>query len=135
MTGDELAVAAERLIGCRFRLHGRDPATGLDCVGVLDAALRACGQRPVLPTGYALRTRQPDRLLPPPASCGLAPAAGPIASGDVLLVAAGPAQAHLVIAASGGRFVHAHAALRRVVAMPGPLSDPVLHHWRPAPAC
>lgn len=51
--------------------------------------------------------------------------------GDVLLVRPGPAQVHLLVCARDGRFVHAHAGLRRVVAMPGPHGWPVLRHWRP----
>jgi hypothetical protein len=29
---DDLANAAAGFLGVRFRLHGRDPATGLDCI-------------------------------------------------------------------------------------------------------
>ena len=38
-----LARAAAGCLGVRFRLHGRDPATGLDCLGLLGAALVATG--------------------------------------------------------------------------------------------
>ena len=38
-TGEALATAAEQLIGIPFRLHGRNPETGLDCVGVVAAAV------------------------------------------------------------------------------------------------
>jgi cell wall-associated NlpC family hydrolase len=44
-----LATAAETLVGSRFRLHGRDPETGLDCVGVVAAAMAAIGQSPPSP--------------------------------------------------------------------------------------
>ena len=37
--GPALASAAEALVGARFRLHGRDPATGLAGLCVLAAAL------------------------------------------------------------------------------------------------
>ena len=33
MSAQALAEAAAALVGSRFRLHGRDPATGLDCIG------------------------------------------------------------------------------------------------------
>ena len=52
-----LARAARALVGARFRLHGRDPATGLDCVGLVAAALAAMGRRVPAPAGYALRNR------------------------------------------------------------------------------
>jgi hypothetical protein len=61
---------------------------------------------------------------------GLAAAAGPTRAGDVLLIRPGPAQHHLVIAATAGGFVHAHAGLRRVVLTPAPLGWTVEHHWR-----
>ena len=53
--------------------------------------------------------------------------------GDLILARPGPAQHHLLVASGPDRFIHAHAGLRRVVAMPGPLPWPVLHRWRFAP--
>lgn len=128
--GEALARAAEALAGARFRLHGRDPATGLDCIGVLAAALAAIGRRAELPTGYALRSHRLPELARWASACGLAEAQGPIRPGDVLLLRSGPCQHHLAIALPGGRFVHAHAGLRRVVAVPGPPDAPVLRRWR-----
>lgn len=125
MTGAELALAAEALVGCAFRLHGRDPATGLDCVGLLAAALG----RP-LPGGYRLRMRALPDLSGVAEGCGFVAAAGGIESGDVLIVRIGPCQFHLLIAASPARFIHAHAGLRRVVPWDAPLDWPVVHHWR-----
>ena len=46
-----------------------------------------------------------------------------------LLVQAGPAQFHLMIATDGGH-VHAHAGLGKVVEMPGASPWPVLGRWR-----
>ena len=57
MSGAALAAAAESLVGTRFRLHGRDPDTGLDCVGLLAASLAAIGRAAPLPNGYRLRAR------------------------------------------------------------------------------
>ena len=130
MSGDTLAAAAEALIGTRFRLHGRDPETGLDCIGVLAAALAATGRPAPLPNGYRLRTR---RLLPLRAlagACGFSEAQGPVLPGDVLLVRTAPCQFHLVIAATRGRFVHAHAGLKRVVALDRLPAWPIAGHWR-----
>lgn len=49
--------------------------------------------------------------------------------GDVVLVQAGVAQFHLMIAHSDGH-IHAHAGVGRVVDMPGPSMWPVLVQWR-----
>jgi hypothetical protein len=65
-----------------------------------------------------------------PADCGFVVATGAPHPGDVLLVRIGPCQFHLLIAASSGRFIHAHAGLRRVVCCDGPIEWPVVHHWR-----
>lgn len=133
MIGETLARAALALVGTPFRLHGRDPATGLDCIGVLAAALGACDLKSFLPSGYTLRNRALPELDAFLAGCGLAAATGPAAAGDVLLVQSGPGQFHLLVAAEGGGFIHAHAGLRRVVRSPPPLAWPIIAHWRLAP--
>lgn len=130
MSGQALARAAEALAGTRFRLHGRDPATGLDCVGLLAAALAAIGRPAPLPTGYALRMRILPALETVVSACGFGETSAPFAPGDVLMLRVGPCQYHLAIAARGSRFVQAHAGLRRVVIMPGPPDWPVLCRWR-----
>jgi cell wall-associated NlpC family hydrolase len=125
-----LAEAAAGLVGTRFRLHGRDPATGLDCIGLFAAAMASIGRPVLLPNGYALRTRNPGALLPNPESLGFVAASGPIEPGDVLLLAVGPAQFHLGVAIEPEILAHAHAGLRRVVS--GPLSRDwrIAGHWR-----
>ena len=133
MTGAELARAAEALVGAPFRLHGRDPASGLDCVGVLAAALKGCGRSAVLPNGYALRNRVLPDLAGFVAESGFVPVAGDAAPGDVQLVQAGPGQFHLLIALGEGCFVHAHAGLRRVVCSKPAPDWPIIAHWRLAP--
>jgi len=131
--GAEFAAAAEALVGAPFRLHGRDPAAGLDCVGVVAAAFKACGREVREPRGYGLRNRSVAPLLDLAAANDLVETDGPIAPGDVLLVRPGPGQHHLLVASCPGRFVHAHAGLRRVVAQPGPLPWPTQRRWRLAP--
>lgn len=131
MSGAALAAAAEALVGTRFRLHGRDPATGLDCIGLLSAALAATGRGAPLPNGYPLRARSLEALLPDPTACGFARVTGAIVPGDVAMLYVGPAQFHLVIGARDGGYVHAHAGLRRVVHSPGLLPGTVAGHWRP----
>lgn len=129
MTGAELAAAAERLVGSPFRLHGRDPATGLDCIGVLYVALRDVGRQPVFPNGYRLRGRTLPDLTGIAERNGLTPSAGPRGPGDVSIHRVGPCQVHLIVAAGEG-FVHAHAGLRRVVLSPGPPPAIELGRWR-----
>jgi len=130
MTGADLAVAAEALVGTPFRLHGRDPATGLDCVGVLAASLAACGVPAHLPGGYALRMRTLPELGAFVADSGFVAASGPLRPGDILLVRIAPCQFHLLVASGAGRFIHAHAGLRRVIHGDRPLDWAVIGHWR-----
>ncbi len=105
---------ARALLGTPFRLHGRDPETGLDCVGlvgiVLDRAAAA-------PTGYALRggTAQSWSKLMDAVARRRRVAIRP---GDVLLLEVGPAQFHLGLW-TGASLIHADARLRRVVETPG----------------
>lgn len=130
MSGAALADAAKALVGTRFRLHGRSPEHGVDCIGLLAAALDAIGRPAPLPTGYALRARALPALEGFAAACGFVETEEALLPGDVLMFRIGPCQHHLAIAAGGGRFVHAHAGLRRVVVAPAPLAWPVLRRWR-----
>lgn len=133
--GSAVAEAALGLVGCRFRLHGRDPATGLDCIGLVDAALAAAGARPVTPRGYGLRNVAVDGWLLFAAQSGLIAGPGPIRAGDVLLLALGYAQHHLVIALDAESVVHAHAGLRRVVQQPREPAWQIEAAWRLASSC
>jgi len=130
VSGEALAEAAVALAGTRFRLHGRSPETGLDCIGLLAAALMQIGRPAPLPTGYRLRAHVLPALEGVAKACGFAETEEQLLPGDVLLLRVGPCQYHLAIAANERRFVHAHAGLRRVVIAPGPLAEPVLHRWR-----
>jgi hypothetical protein len=124
--GERVAAAAQGVVGSRFRLHGREPASGLDCVGVVAVALRAGGHEGPVPEGYALRcgSAAPFR------DCweGLVAANGTWA-GDVLLCRVGPGQLHLGVRTALG-VVHADAGLRRVVERPGALPWPLVAAWR-----
>jgi cell wall-associated NlpC family hydrolase len=130
MMGLQLARAAEALVGTPFRLHGRDPATGLDCIGLFAAAMAAIGRDVAVPTGYPLRVRRLEGWLPDPVGFGLCPAQGGLEAGDVLLIAPGPCQLHLAIASAAGGWIHAHAGLRRVVHDAACPAGGMLHHWR-----
>jgi cell wall-associated NlpC family hydrolase len=116
--------AALAAVGARFRLHGRDAATGLDCVGLAALALRAGGYAGPVPTGYRLRGAVPVALL----DAAMARCDGARA-GDLLLFRSGPGQAHLAVRTAGG-FVHADAGLGRVVERPGEAPWPLVAAWR-----
>ena len=133
MSSAALAQAAAELVGTRFLLHGRDPATGLDCIGLLSAALARAGRAAALPNGYTLRMRDPAQWLPPPEALGFARAELPFQPGDAVLLRLGAVQVHLAIAAPDGGWIHAHAGLRRVVHQPALPDGTILHHWRLAP--
>lgn len=121
-----LAEAAIRLVGTPFRLHGRNPATGLDCVGLVAEALRQTGTRPYAPEGYRLRNLSIARWLAHAPASGLTPVDE---DGDVILARVHPLQPHLAILVPGG-FVHAHAGLRRVTFCAGPAPWPIERRWR-----
>jgi len=126
-----LARAAQDLVGAPFRLHGRDPATGLDCVGLLAVALARAGLAVDLPNGYALRSRQVPDLSRLARANGFSAVQGTGAlPGDVVIAAPSPCQVHLAVGALAGGFVHAHAGLGRVVLSPAPLPWPVASTWR-----
>lgn len=126
MSARERAVAAaQRALGARFRLHGRDPAFGLDCVGLAALAARAAGFAAEIPADYTIRGGDPSGAID---AAGLARIAKP-APGDLLLFAVGPAQFHLAVLVPGG-IVHADAMLRRVVARPGVFPWPLVAAWR-----
>ena len=131
MTRGEEAAAVARaraLVGARFRPHGRDPATGLDCVGLAGLAMAVDD----LPTGYWLRGTPAERVLARIDSAGLV--RGHPAPGALALVESGPAQLHLIVRTPDG-FVHADAGRRRVVERRGPVPWPVLAWWiRPPPS-
>lgn len=131
--GGPLAAAATQLIGSPFRLHGRDPATGLDCVGLVVAALKAIGAKPLAPTGYSLRNLSVDQWLHFAARSGLAPSPGPIRRDDVLLITLSHCQHHLAIAADATNVIHAHAGLRQVVHQPLESTWRISAKWRAAP--
>ncbi|UZK68669.1 peptidoglycan endopeptidase [Sphingomonas sp. S1-29] len=129
-----VAAAARELVGARFRLHGRDPATGLDCVGVVAAALAGAGAgagagaQVTVPQGYAMRTGDADRVAMLIARAGLVRVES-MAAGDVVLVRSGPGQLHLGVWTGAG-LVHADSHLRRVVERPGAVAWPVVGVFR-----
>lgn len=133
-TGERIAQHALSLVGTRFRLHGRDPASGLDCVGLVLASLEAAGRPLDFPADYGLRNTDISPLLALGEQDEVRQGCLPFTPGDIVLVCPGPAQYHLLVALGPASFVHAHASLRRVVETPIPqlaqLPWPILRHWR-----
>lgn len=128
--GSALAGAAERFVGVPFKLRGRDPCVGLDCLGLVLASLAAIGRRGAAAPNYGWRNLDAGAFLPLAASFGLVDAREAAQPGDILLLQPGPAQQHLAIIAHCGGMIHAHAALRRVVLTPAPPLWPLLRRWR-----
>ncbi|GAA4781194.1 hypothetical protein GCM10023219_31790 [Stakelama sediminis] len=128
MASEEIVSRAMALVGVPFRLHGRDPVFGLDCVGLASEALEAGGELGRVAQGYRLRTGDAAHVgaLIRAAGLGRVECAGP---GDLIVVRAGPGQLHLAIRVPDG-IVHADAALRRVVHRPGAVPWPVVGCWR-----
>ncbi len=126
---NELAAAARQLVGVDFRLLGRDPQQGLDCVGVLVVSLAAIDRVPRVPLHYRLRRTEIDEFIAAARLLGLTNADGQALAGDVLVARPGPAQFHAAIVTADG-IVHAHAGLGQVVLSPAPLTWPLAHHWR-----
>lgn len=122
----DLARAALELVGTPFRLHGRDPATGLDCVGLVGAAIARSGREVIAPAGYSMRSLEVTPWLRFAATNGLVETE---TDGDVILSAVHCLQPHLLVVVPGGH-IHAHAGLGRVTFLPGPLPWPVLRRWR-----
>lgn len=124
------AAAAESFLGTPFRFRGRDPRTGLDCVGLAIAALQKIGSAAPPTAPYAMRQRDYAKQLAILAEAGFEGVDDAIRPGDLLLLKAGPAQVHLAVAGRAGSIIHAHAGLGRVVTTPPPCPLPVERHWR-----
>lgn len=127
--GHRAFVRARRLVGARFRPQGYDPATGLDCVGLVWAAYAAAGRRLIRPSDYPLRGWSEERIVAALRRAGFGPAADPCRSGDVALVALAAGQFHLALIGPD-RCVHAHAGLRRVVESPLDAALLAAPRWR-----
>lgn len=128
MSGDAVVARARSLVGTRFRAQGRG-SDGLDCVGLVAAALAVPGVR----GDYALRGGCVRRVNEGLAAAGLV-SVGEAAAGDVLVMQAGPGQLHLGLWTGEG-LVHADAGLRRVVERPGAAPWAVIGVWRQVAGC
>ena len=125
-----IAGRAMEIVGAPFKLGGRYPHSGLDCVGVVGFVLADhLGSEP-LPHDYALRGEYLDRITAffDRHTFQRLENAGP-KSGDILLCQPSVRQFHLAVVVDHGA-VHAHAGLRRVVLSPLPLPWALTGHWR-----
>lgn len=128
--GAAFAAAACSLVGVPFRLHGRDPTHGLDCVGLVAAALRRAGRQSVTIPPYRLRNGDFARFEPVIARAGFARGEAPDRIGELILLVPSPGQFHLAIAISPARIVQAHAGLRRSVISPMPEQLDIARSYR-----
>lgn len=115
-----MAKKAMSLCGTSFRLHGRDQAEGLDCIGVADQCLLSIDLDSGVPNGYSVRGGSEETITAFMADIGFE-RFGPesrLREGDFVLVRPSPVQWHFLIRAQNG-FVHAHGGLGKVVFCPG----------------
>ena len=117
------------MVGVRFRAQGHDPATGLDCVGLVWAAYACAGRRLERPDGYPLRGWPRGRIEAALAAAGFETTRSPVRSGDVVLIACAARQFHLGLMGMN-TFIHAHAGLRRVVEAPLDAAVSAAARWR-----
>ena len=128
MKGIDIAARACALVGARFRPQGRSREHGLDCVGA--AALAAGIPAERIPSDYSLRGQRLAEIEHRLCDLGCRPVTGRVLElGDVVVCQPGPAQFHMVIITPFG-FVHADAALRRVVQRPYPIPWTLIGAWR-----
>lgn len=120
-----MVARARALVGTRFRLHGRVPETGLDCVGLIVCTCPAI-TRP--PEGYALRGGSAAGFAAMFVDNGMMEREGEPRAGDILLLQPSAAQFHLGIW-SGESLIHADGVLRRVVETPGGLAWLLVSGW------
>lgn len=127
--GARAFAAARTMVGVRFRPQGSDPATGLDCAGLVSAAYAVAGRSLPCPIGYPLRGWPRLRIEASLAAAGFTPAEGGIRAGDVALFVQPARQFHLGLIGPE-TFVHAHAGLRRVVETPFDAATRSAPRWR-----
>ena len=117
------------MVGVSFRPQGCDPATGLDCVGLVWAAYAAAGKRLVRPCGYPLRGWSRAQVEAGLATAGFVVPPGAPRAGDVALIAHPARQYHLALLGPD-TIIHAHAGLRRVAETPFDAAICAAARWR-----
>ena len=118
---------ARSLIGTRFRAQGRKPDIGIDCLGVVLHACRVPAEFGRM--NYRLRGDHTAELRAKLGELFDEVPSGQPRAGDVLLFRIAPEQLHLAVCC-GESFVHADAAIGRVVETPGPPPWPLISAYR-----
>lgn len=118
---------ARALIGVRFRPQGRSAEMGLDCIGLATLTYQLPPAR--VRSDYRLHGGLRDEMEQDLALLFQRVATEVAAPGDLLLVAPGLRQLHLIVLTPVG-YIHADARRRRVVEAPGAAPWPVLSAWR-----
>ncbi|MGN6288191.1 MAG: peptidoglycan endopeptidase [Sphingopyxis terrae] len=127
--GARAFAAARAMVGARFVPQGRDPRTGVDCVGLVWAAYAAAGRMLIAPAAYPLRGWSGARVAAGLTAAGFGETADTARVGDVALIALPARQFHLALIGPVG-IVHAHAGLRRVVEAPFDPEVRSARRWR-----
>lgn len=125
-----MVAGARGCIGARFRPQGRGP-DGMDCLGVVSAALAAAGHAHVaVPRRYRLSGHDPVRVAQAIAAAGMiAVAPRQARAGDVLVRFPALGQAHFAVCTDGA-LVEAHVGAGRVVERPWRADEPWHCAWR-----
>lgn len=116
MTAADTCRRALALVGTRFRPQGRDPALGLDCVGLIAAVFQIPPES--VPRDYQLRGDRRAEIVDAMSRYFRRVSPGNCRAGDVLLLDIAGRQSHLAIQTHSG-IVHADAGIGRTVERPG----------------
>lgn len=111
-TRADLCAAALALVGTPFHAQGRAPGIGVDCVGVIVCAARACG---IVVSDRLDYSMQPSGILRGELETRLMRVRGAPQAGDVLMMRFDAAPHHVAMLIDDGRIVHAHMRARRCV--------------------
>jgi cell wall-associated NlpC family hydrolase len=115
LTARAIIDRAQSLVGAPFRPQGRDPATGLDCVGVLLWSFAIPADR--VRRDYRMRGAHGPEIEASLSAWFRRTRPDEVRAADVMLFAVSTEQKHLAVNC-GNSFVHADASLRRVVETP-----------------
>ncbi len=131
MASKRTAARARALVGVRFRPQGRDPAKGLDCVGVVIHAFRL--EAGSIPDDYRLSSLGRTAEL----MAGILARFAPLRRAEVghlVVMEAGRRQMHLGVRTEAG-IVHADARTGRVIEGPIPPGARVVGYFRRRRRC
>lgn len=129
-SANAFAAAAERCLGVPFKLHGRNPRFGLDCIGLVIHSLSESTGTEHQTKPYRIRNTDYSHLLSGASCLGFGKIDSPVIRGDVLAVIPGAGQMHFAIVSGPRLLIHSHAGVGKVVKTPGPLPWPTLHKFR-----